>query len=953
MPKDTIGIVSIDNGEAYVRDPSVTPILLEGSSIAYTEDSSLDERYQFSKEVKLGVHGYFPKVTFDDEYHVVLKDKDNNYWVVNIDFPVDITYNFTFGNGQYQTDLSFKCLSNLPMLLLQNSWGETQITECKPYTFNRLEEFKIIDRYDTALDVDNKKAYTFNGGEFKDVIPLKNTISIQEVYDGEKVQTTLQFSIKLSDYEKSWQYNVLEFMKNKKSVVISADNDNTFYLGFNLGLVPNYNLNASTSADQNNIIEITLEETSNEGNTVENDITEEVIHRTEWKNVRMLGDIECWECLDSEYAEFVLKQEYDVIGNPLNNYMCKEGWEVVFEGLNIVGTFAEGDILSSTECGYSYCSIDTDIPNSLTFKDGTPQTFTLISDCPITVTASKSWLKYFVEGTELRVWAEGISQDATAYLEITSGKNVLPVKVDYKAYKQPITPTYSNVNCLAQTVTFDYAYQYYDVSVKRYDSRLTIYETQSGVQVQVPANESTSDVETYEIVFEVCQEDEEGIDCWDETIEISQDYVYEEWRDTGGYICDGTASYHELQRYIGTTSSSINTKTLETKKGELIESTDTRCTPTIVKWIRDSIICVEGSEYYQEQRVESYDGGQTWILTGEYRLGDLYEADSLDCQIHNYFTLIPTEDGSFSFQPSTQGNDIEYSTDGQVWEALDNNSTPTFSANTKVYFRGECITFANLGVGTFSATTSFIAEGNPMSLFYGDEYAQYGSFERNYSLARLFQNSTIINAYNLYLDFALMDYAYHMMFQNSTLKIAPRLVSAELKPSCYARMFEGCAKLTQAPSTLPVMTLADNCYQAMFYECTALTTAPQLPATTLAQNCYGSMFDGCSALTTAPQLPATTLANSCYNYMFYGCTSLVEAPELPAETIVYNAYARMFYGCYRLSYIKCLATSIAENATISWVSGVSGGGVFVKASSMSSWTTGTNGIPNNWLTQNA
>ena len=357
--------------------------------------------------------------------------------------------------------------------------------------------------------------------------------------------------------------------------------------------------------------------------------------------------------------------------------------------------------------------------------------------------------------------------------------------------------------------------------------------------------------------------------------------------------------------------------------------------------------------YWQEQRVVSYDGGQTWELTGEYRLGDLYEADSLGCQIHSYFTLIPTEDGSFSFQPSTQGNDIEYSTDGQIWEALENNSTPTFSANTRVYFKGECITYANLGIGTFSATVPFIAEGNPMSLFYADEYYQYGDFERNYSLARLFQDSTITNAYNLYLDFGLKEYSYHMMFQNSTLKIAPRLPSAELKPSCYARMFEGCAKLTQAPSTLPVMTLADNCYQAMFYECTALTEAPQLPATTLAVNCYNSMFYGCSALTTAPQLPATTLAYSCYQYMFYGCSALVEAPELPAETIVYNAYARMFNGCYRLSYIKCLATSITQNATLAWVSGCSGGGVFVKASAMSSWTTGGNGVPTNWALQNA
>lgn len=91
--------------------------------------------------------------------------------------------------------------------------------------------------------------------------------------------------------------------------------------------------------------------------------------------------------------------------------------------------------------------------------------------------------------------------------------------------------------------------------------------------------------------------------------------------------------------------------------------------------------------------------------------------------------------------------------------------------------------------------------------------------------------------------------------------------------ACYQSMFNGCTKLTTAPS-LPATTLEGSCYSYMFGDCTNLTIAPALPATTLAGNCYYHMFDGCTSLTTAPSLPATTLAGSCYSYMFKGCTKL-------------------------------------------------------------------------------
>ena len=121
-----------------------------------------------------------------------------------------------------------------------------------------------------------------------------------------------------------------------------------------------------------------------------------------------------------------------------------------------------------------------------------------------------------------------------------------------------------------------------------------------------------------------------------------------------------------------------------------------------------------------------------------------------------------------------------------------------------------------------------------------------------------------------------------------------------------------------------------------------------------ADYCFYGLFDGCTSLTTAPELPATTLKVRCYWTMFTNCTSLTTAPELPATTLQNYCYAYMFSKCTKINYIKCLATNIsASGCTEGWVNKVASTGTFVKAASMTGWTTGTSGIPSGWTVQNA
>ena len=242
----------------------------------------------------------------------------------------------------------------------------------------------------------------------------------------------------------------------------------------------------------------------------------------------------------------------------------------------------------------------------------------------------------------------------------------------------------------------------------------------------------------------------------------------------------------------------------------------------------------------------------------------------------------------------------------------------------------------------------------------------------------------------------LANACYQSMFQGcKSLTTAPALLPATtLAGYCYRSMFAGCSSLTTA-TELPATTLAVGCYQSMFYYCTSLTTAPELPATTLTAYCYDSMFGGTQVLPdctnidfSSPSvvqsggliglftgtrltdsdldiilsqhgiydysLPVTTLAEYCYYGMFQGCTGLTTAPELPATTLAKACYCNMFNYCSSLNYIKCTAIDISAVACLSaWVEGVASSGTFVKASGMSSWPTGTSGIPDGWTVQNA
>lgn len=291
-------------------------------------------------------------------------------------------------------------------------------------------------------------------------------------------------------------------------------------------------------------------------------------------------------------------------------------------------------------------------------------------------------------------------------------------------------------------------------------------------------------------------------------------------------------------------------------------------------------------------------------------LGDtLLYPHSTPPTVKNYLRFIAKASGTFTFTPKTgaaSGNVMSYSLDsGSTWTSA--NTTTTVQNGDVVFIKGENFGIHNGGIGTFSSTTNFDAEGNVMSLLYGDNFEGQTSLSgKDYAFMNLFSECTsVINADKM------------------------ELPATTLSNYCYCNMFNRARNLVKAPSELPATTLGDACYLNMFYECSAMTSVmDELPATTLAASAYSQMFTSCSGMTTAPMLPAATVPT-------YG-------------------YYHMFYNARNLNSITCLATNkTARNSVGSWVTGVqTSSGTFTKHKDMTSWSTGNNGIPRNWTVVN-
>ena len=634
VSKDHTKNVYIDNGEAYISGLTELPLRLNGFDISLKEESSLDERYKFQKTVTLSMHGYVNSSIFGGRYYVILESYDGTFWMVNVDFPSKLTYTFNLSKNTYQTDFTLSSLSNFPTLRLVANF-EALNPPCLGFNIHGVDSLKLLEKDYCTLDTVSGIVYTFGDHEFVDVEFLGDSCSFQESFDGEKVTSTLNFDIAFDAYKSSWHYNLLEFLENTYSAIITPKgNDNTFFTGFNFGLQPSFTVQTQSQASSSDIITITLVESSSHGSTATNDWSEHEETDTRWVYIKYVDDIPCYECVSFGMAKYLVQQEVNQNGYPTGNYKCLNGYREHFEslGLNIVGTFSSEQLFNNADCTGTSCNVNTNLPTTITYNSATCNTYNYSASCDWNVSGLANYMTVTpssgVAGTLYTLSVCNTKTPTsveTSIFTITAGDNVKVVNVVLTTDNPIINPTSITINCLAQNVRFNYN-QSCPITVTSIDSRLTYQITYSQLVVNVPRNYSIESGITWPIIVKDCNNNFQ-------TVQIIQDKTYERWVNTSDYICDSGNSYVKQVRYTGTTATDINTMTSEYKKGDLIQSGDTRCSSTQTRWVfNGNYYCVDGDKYKVEEEEVSIDGGITWTPTGATRLGELVEESSSFCE---------------------------------------------------------------------------------------------------------------------------------------------------------------------------------------------------------------------------------------------------------------------------------------------------------------------------------
>lgn len=338
VSEDNIGNVFIDGGQSYVSGLTETPLKLNGFNAEFKEEVSFDERYRFQKTLTISIDGYATFEVLNQKYYPIVETKDGTFLMINVDFPSKVTHTYNLSRGINQTDFTFSTLSNFPIMKLIG-FNQNDTVSCKPYNVNGAEGLRMLEAARTDFSETGDEIISTE--PFKTVEYLGESLSLQEVYDGSKFTTTLEFNIAFDAYKSSWQYNLLEFVMNKYAAIIGIKgSSNKIYTGFKEGLEPNYTIQANATQGQSDIITLRLVEMSNRGLVI-GDLGERIITDKHWRYVSKVGNIHSYECDGFGYAIYLLQEECDCFGNPTGRYKVLEGYADRFPTLNIVGTFNE------------------------------------------------------------------------------------------------------------------------------------------------------------------------------------------------------------------------------------------------------------------------------------------------------------------------------------------------------------------------------------------------------------------------------------------------------------------------------------------------------------------------------------------------------------------------------------------------------------------------------------
>lgn len=672
LPVETTFIdYSIDNGECRVKAIRCANVYkIEGLGATYSSTETLEGRFKFSNTLTVNVPELNGNTHFSElaqilkgNYYTIFETKNGDFFMESVDYPVEITYSYSFTNNSVSANvcaLSFNSYSNIPTMSIAKanvpSVTQTLINADCSYNVGRVKRLRMCNFKNVLVSQNRNGVFdkiSVNGNQsFADIDFDTTSFSFTETYDENVFKQTITFTIPLSEYQYYWHYNLVEFTNNRYVCLIDTMCGNVILSGFDFGFTPTYTISSAEANTGMDTITITLNHigdcisaSNTEGNVIiEEDTVTMLSPVNEYTDAN--GNVHSTTvCIDDTTGVRTLFEEVTSSGGHTGKYYCLEGYENIYSHLNIVGTYnADDDIgypikFNSAECALNQgCQLFQTPPTVVNFTYlGESYTHSISGECDWHLEGVPSWLTILpYEGTanktvsvKMTTTAPPTEEGQTAIVKIVSSDGTYGTfNVNYGTVSSWISPLDFFITAQAQYVTcniLDFN-KYYPVKIISSTSGLGgWYMDGATIKMNVTENK---DYVNQRIITAVAQ-NKQGETV---TITITQDKLYRKLVLVEGYLCEGDNSYQKMQVYKGYTEDVCVIPTDEYEKGDLILENDTRCSMSKTEWrATGETICNGSTEYRQEAEYVTYDGGDTWIATGEVRTGEIVEELSPNC----------------------------------------------------------------------------------------------------------------------------------------------------------------------------------------------------------------------------------------------------------------------------------------------------------------------------------
>lgn len=637
--------IQITDSAAIVKE-SFRLTKLYGSNVQLKEQQSTNENLRFTKNVQITVDGYYNAAKeITSNPIVIVENKEGARFIVNPEFGCDIEYTFTLNSTQCQTVVEFDNISNLPVLELVGKFGINGTVEKCKYKLGGVKDFQVINFDNVALNPSRGEITIFDDDSFKQVQFNDGTFTLEEKYKDHLYTDTITFDITLDNYKSSWHYDLVKFLDRNYSAIVTpkGQNDNKFYVGFNLGLQPSYEIETSTEVGGIDNITITFSESSL-GSLVSSHYPIHIQNSTDktWVGAKSVitstgAKYNSYECYGDGIARYLVQAEVNAKGDNTGRYKVLDGYADMFPNLNIVGTFTDTITYKEPNCSGINGILITNIPATIYMAVGDKNTYDVYSDSDWSLENVSSYITLNstgYKGGQTNHLTVSLKDDAINHDEgtftITNGKVKKIVTVIILKY----TDITRNITAEEQVINLNvpFSTQYVVYKGKTYNINeisnldgLTFNFNGQRVQIKVPMNNSTENKKVYELIL---KSDNSSI-----KVTINQDHYYEEWHitSTSEFRCDNGSSYQVLHRFTGFTAGNLS-ETIEIKLGDMITQNDRRCANIISRYSdKGHYTCYDGKKYKLLEEEESYDNGSTWSLTGRIRLGDADDSDTTFC----------------------------------------------------------------------------------------------------------------------------------------------------------------------------------------------------------------------------------------------------------------------------------------------------------------------------------